>query len=160
MTKQQRSKKNGRFLPVYNWDKKIPEICALYANGKAIYAILKQDGMPDSECFFRKLRENPEYQAQWDDAGFSKAAMIDSDYDDIAKLAKKAVKDGNANALRPWLDARVKQRGQLNPKYRDREVKHVHEIGPSARQILTDARNRRDGLLPKPDIIEGEFSET
>ena len=159
MVKQKRSKKNGRFLAVYDWDKVITEICRQYTEGKSWKAILRQPGMPDWAGFYNKYKSNPDYEKQVDASRYGKADLIDNDYDDIARLAKKAVKGGNANALRPWLDARVKQRGQLNAKYRDREVKHVHEVGPSMRQLMTEARQRRDAeLLESP--IEGEFSET
>ncbi len=99
--------------------------------------------------------------AQYDVAGHGKAAFFDGRFDEIDADAKEAFrnKELNPNALKVRLDNLKHHRGHLNPKYRDREVKHIHEIGKSARQILTDARNRRDGLLPKLDIIEGEFSE-
>lgn len=155
---QQRSKKNGRFLAVYDWDKVVPEICRHYAAGKlSIMKILELDGMPSWYPFWAQLQANADYMAQWDNAGHGKAATIDSAFDQIVEDADKAFanKDFNPNALKVKFDVLKTQRGHLNPKYRDRKVEHVHEVGPSMRQIMTEARQRHESFK----LIEGEFTE-
>ena len=155
--KQQRSKENGRFLAVYDWDKVIPEICRQYTAGKPIHDILAQDGMPDWSTFWNKLQSNPDYMAQYDVAGHGKAAFFDGRFDEIDADAKEAFRDKslNPNALKVRLDNLKHHRGHLNPKYRDRKVEHVHEIGVSMREELTKARQRLEArILP---VIEGEI---
>ncbi len=149
--------RRGR-LPQHNWKEIVPEVCERYIEGETITAILKPDGMPNLSAFWDHLKSNPDDQAKWEAAGHAKADFIDSDLDTIHSKAMEAVTDKtmNPNALKVALDTRIKQRGHLNPKYRDREVKHIHEAGPSMRELMTKAR-RRAAL--EPPTLEGEFVE-
>lgn len=156
---QKKSEKDGQFLAVYDWDKIVSDVCTRYANGENIDAILKTDGYPCWASFYRAVfgGANPDYLALYDAAGHGKAAFFDSQFDDIVKDADKAFKDKklNPNALKVKLDTLKLQRGHLNPKYRDREVKHTIELGVSMREELTKARQR----LESRNVIEGEVIE-
>jgi len=139
----------------YNFDKILPEICDEYINSeKSIVKILVDRGGPDFSHFYKELRKNPDYQEMWIDAERGKAAVLDADFDEIRDLAREAFrnKDLNVNALKILHDHVKTRRGQLDAKYRDREVKHVVEAGKSWRQVMTEGRMR----LAKGKIIEGE----
>lgn len=121
--------------------------------------ILEFDGMPSWPPFWAQLQANPDYMAQWEAAGHGKAAIIDSRFDEIVDDADKAFGDKkfNPNALKVKLDTLKVQRGHLNPRYRDRKVEHVVELGVSMREELTKARQRLESrTLP---VIEGEVIE-
>lgn len=149
----------------FNWDKIVPEICNRYAAGESMEAIFKGDDTPGWPVFYYEVVSpstgNSEYRDMWEKAGYGKAEMIDSDFDEIAKLAKEGVrnKDINPNALRPWLEARKVQRGQLNPKFNERQVKHTIEPGESMREIMTKARQRIEGPYKNRQDRQRQFQE-
>lgn len=151
-------KKRGPYK--YDFDKILPEICEEYINSdKSIKEVLEDQGGPSFAHFYRIVFGNSELQEMWFLAEKIKAASLDSDYVEIKKLALIAFHDKskNANALKIYLDTIRTRRGQLDAKFRDREVKHVVEAGESWREIMTAGRQRRK--LADAKIIDIEVAE-
>jgi hypothetical protein len=144
----------------YKWDfdKILPEICEEYIDSdKSIKAILEERGGPEFSYFYRVVWGNSEYREMWFAAERGKAASLDDDFVEIQDKARVAYDDKgkNANALKIMLEATKVRRGQLDAKFRDREVKHTHEAGDSWRQVMTEGRARLT-KMKKAQVVENE----
>ena len=130
----------------YNFDKILPKICEEYVNGmRSIKDVLKDCGGPSFSHFYFVVFGNTEYREMWTTAEKAKAAAMDAQFDEINKAAWVAFdnKDKNVNALKVISDNIKTRRGHLHSKFRDREVKHTHEMGESWRETMTKGRVRR-----------------
>jgi len=139
--------------PQYDFEVILPEICSEYINSdKSIKTILSKRGGPDFSTFYRNVWGSSEFKEMWFAAERAKAAVWDAKWDDVYDQAEVAFhnKDKNVNALKIKSDIIKTRRGHLDAKFRDREVKHVVEVGKSMREYMTEGRQR----LKEARIIE------
>jgi len=151
-----RDSATGQIVPKFaDFEKWMDEFGEVWLNSnKAVDALLTERGLTKA-WFYQNLHKHG-LRGRWEEYGKSKALSLQENYHSIIDDAKRAFEDKtlNPNALKIQLEATKTYQGQLDSRFRDREVKHTVDVQVSHRQIMTEGRAR---LEKKNQFIEAEY---
>ena len=135
----------GQFETEYDWPVLIPRICDQFINGASLYNICAQPGYPTAWAFWNACDNNPEYKREWHGALRAQMYLLTDELGEIGDMCKEAFTNKGLNllALRIMMNVVLLKYSNLERIYYSKKAAE-----PSMRQIMMEARQRREGLLP------------